>query len=352
VRSPYSLVVWLGGFCAVALSAGCCSVPRGDEIIPPDVPIELNKTTFPEHVIEPPDILQIEALQALPRSPYKIHVLDVLAVAVAGTLPDKPIAGQFLVDSDGMLNLGPPYKSVKIAELTVEEAQKAIETRLMSKDVGLKEPQASVTVLQARAVQQIAGEHLVRADGTVYLGTYGSVRVTGLTLTQARQKIEEHLAAYLSAPQITVDVLAYNSKVLYVIFDGAGVGQQVYRLPVTGNETVLDAISQVNGLGLVSDQNHIWVARPAPKGTCDQVLPVDWCGITQKGQTATNYQLLPGDRVFVKAYRLSTVDTTMARVFSPIERALGITLLGTTTARQIRFFQQFQGTGNGGGGIP
>ena len=39
----------------------------------------------------------------------------------------------------------------------------------------------------------------------------------------------------------------------------------------------------------------------------------------------------------------------MARAFAPLERDLGITLLGTSTARQIRFFNQNNGTGNNGG---
>ena len=29
------------------------------------------------------------------------------------------------------------------------------------------------------------------------------------------------------------------------------------------------------------------------------MLPVDWCGIVQRGNTSTNYQLMPGDRVYV-----------------------------------------------------
>ena len=43
-------------------------------------------------------------------------------------------------------------------------------------------------------------------------------------------------------------MFAYNSKVYYVITEGAGAGDLVARLPITGNETVLDAISQINGL--------------------------------------------------------------------------------------------------------
>lgn len=331
---------------------GCMTnPPRGDRIVPPNVPAELNKVMHPEHLIEPPDILQINAIQAIPKQPYKIQAFDTLSVTILNALMEPQFAGPVVVDADGTIDLTLRFKRVKVVDLTAEQAQKAIEAHLSSKDIGLINPQVAVSVAQTRGAQQIAGEHLVRADGTVYLGTYGSVRVTGLTLSDARKRIEEHLSAFLQAPEITLDVLAYNSKVLYVIFDGAGVGQQVTRLPFTGNETVLDAISQVNGLGPVSDRHRIWVARPAPpNGGCDQVLPVDWDGITTLGRTATNYQLMPGDRVFVKAYRATTVDSAMARIFAPVERIFGITLLGTSTVNQFRFGGQ-QGGGNFGGGF-
>src|SRR5262249_37530188 len=83
-------------------------------------------------------------------------------------------------------------------------------------------------------------EHKVGAAGTVGLGVYGSVKPAGLTLDQARGVVEGYLSAYIKNPKVNVDVYAYNSKFYYIVTDGAGFGQQVYRLPFTGNETVLD----------------------------------------------------------------------------------------------------------------
>ena len=163
----------------------------------------------------------------------------------------------------------------------------------------LKEPQVSLTLAQAAGQQQISGEHLVGPDGTINLGTYGTVYVTGMTLNEAKETIEKHLSKYLDAPLVSVDVFSYNSKVYYVITEGAGQGDNVARFPVTGNETVLDAIAEINGLSRLSSKD-VWIARPAPSGVgCDQVLPVDIEAIMKGGSTATNYQLLPGDRVFI-----------------------------------------------------
>ena len=99
--------------------------------------------------------------------------------------------------------------------------------------------------------------------------------------------------------EVTVDVIAYNSKVFYVITQGAGLGDNVRRVPITGNETVLDALSVINGLSQVSS-TQVCIARPAPSGFgYEQILPVDYEAIVKGGSAATNYQIMPGDRVFI-----------------------------------------------------
>lgn len=187
--------------------------------------------------------------------------------------------------------------------------------------------------------QPIRGQHLVRPDGSISLGIYGSVYVAGMTLDQARDAIAEQVGKRVKdvdARNIVVDVLAYNSKFYYVITDGGGYGEQVIRLPITGNETVLDAISQINGLPAVASKKNIWVARSNPhNGGHDQVLPVDWNSIAQRGSTATNYQIMPGDRVYVRAQKIIRADTALAKFLSPFERIFGITLLGSTTVNSI-----------------
>jgi polysaccharide export outer membrane protein len=187
--------------------------------------------------------------------------------------------------------------------------------------------------------QPIRGQHLVRPDGTIGLGIYGSAYVAGMTLEQARDVVAHEISKRVQdfdARDLSVDVLAYNSKVYYVITDGGGFGEQVYRLPITGHETVLDALAQINGLPPVASKSHIWVARACSAASCGQmILPVDWKGIACDGLPDTNYQIFPGDRVYVKADKMITVDSYLAKVLSPIERLMGTTLLGATTYNSI-----------------
>jgi polysaccharide export outer membrane protein len=199
--------------------------------------------------------------------------------------------------------------------------------------------------------QPIDGQHLVRPDGTISLGIYGSVQVSGLTYDQARERVRKFVAEQAQlredAIQVEVDVIAYNSKNYYVITDGAGYGEQAYKFAITGSETVLDAISNINGLPAVASKRHIWVARRIPNAGCaEQILPVDWCAIVKHGDASTNYQVLPGDRIYVEAEAIFSIDAALAKFLSPIERIFGVTLLGSETVNSIRTNGSTSGSGN------
>jgi protein involved in polysaccharide export with SLBB domain len=185
------------------------------------------------------------------------------------------------------------------------------------------------TLKPLKARQQIQGEHLVRPDGTIGLGIYGSVHVDGLTLDLAKAVIEKQLGKFLVDPRISVDVAAFNSKVYYVICDVAGSGQKVFRLPITGKETVLDAIASVYGLTPVPSTHRMWVARPALKfSESEFTMKVDWEGITKYGRGATNYQLTAGDRVYVMADDGKANDDSRPGQRGSWESQLGATNLG------------------------
>jgi len=296
---------------------------------------ELAKISLPPYVIEPPDILLIDALRVVPKPPFRIQSFDTLQVIVEGTLLEQPINGLYVVEPGGMLDLGPSYGKVMVGGQSLEEAQDAVFRHL--KRV-LREPQVSLTLAQAAGQQQVSGEHLVGPDGTINLGTYGSVYVTGQTLEQAKESIEKQLSKHLDAPLVSVDVFSYNSKVYYVITEGAGSGDNVGRFPITGNETVLDAVAGINGLSRLSSK-AIWIARPAPSGVgCDQVLPVDIVAIMKGGSTATNYQLMPGDRVFIAQDQWIAFGSVINKITEPFERIFGFALLGSSTVQQINRF--------------
>jgi polysaccharide biosynthesis/export protein len=310
---------------------------------PPEPPRELAKVSLPAYRIEPPDVIQIEMLKMVPLPPYRLEVYDVLQVRVVGTLVDQPIDGYYLVENEGTIDLGPAYGTLRVFGMTVPEAKTAILEQLQKI---LNRPDVSVQLARASSMQPVAGTYLVGPDGTINLRQYGTFHVAGRTLTEATEALEKHLSRFFDSPEISLDVVAYNSKVYYIITAGAGLGDNIRRVPVTGNETVLDALSYVGGLSQVSSKD-IWIARPAPGGFgCEQILPIDWEAITQGASTATNYQLMPGDRLFVSEDRMVAANNWLSKVANPIERLLGLTGLGANTVRNLETLGRGRSTSN------
>jgi polysaccharide export outer membrane protein len=142
---------------------------------------------------------------------------------------------------------------------------------------------------------------VVQSDGNIDLGFAGSVYVAGLKLEEVELKIAQHLMARAgsSPPSRPYQASARlvnsgTSKCYYVI----GTVTTQGRFPCTGNETVLDAILTA-GLRSNSLPEKAYLVRPHPAGGADQVLKIDWFGIKDRGDTMTNYQILPGDRLVV-----------------------------------------------------
>ena len=344
----YSLFTRVCGLyvCVLLLFPGCLMhrtaffdpKPAGTPIFR-DVPKETAKSSLPYYFLEPPDIINVEAIHLAPKNPYKLRVFDLVFVDVIGALPDDPISSVFAVEPGGVVQLGSSYGAVKVEGLSVDESQQAITRHLSGTDDNaaggqLINPIVSVKLIRMGDMQQIAGNHTIGSDGYITLGSYGRVYVNGLTLDECRDAIEFHLSKHLEHPQVAVDVHTYNSKAYYVIFQSSGLGERVLKYPHTGNETVLDALANTDGLQQNSSK-RIWVARPVGNSNKPVILPVDWVDITAYGKPDTNYQLLPNDRVFVVEDRFLSLDGTLAKLFAPFERIMGFTLLGASTATRL-----------------
>jgi polysaccharide biosynthesis/export protein len=333
--SPIRLLILTA---AVGL-AGCHAVdfyqPPMQTPVPPamEPPRERSMVSLPAYRVEPPDILQIEVLKLVPLPPYRIEIYDFLQIRVLGTIIDQPIDGMFIVEAEGIVSLGPAYGTVRVSGMTIEEATEAITRKLQEV---LAKPDVSVQLARTAGTQPVSGQYLIAPDGTINLRQYGVLHVSGRTVTEIRLELQKHLSQYFDSPEASVDVVAYNSKVFYVIQQGAGQGDNIRRFAITGNETVLDALSQVNGLSQLSS-THIWIARPAPGGFgCEQILPVDYGAIVQGAVSATNYQIMPGDRVFVAEDNVTAFNSFLAKVTMPIERLFGTTSLGTSSVRSLQ----------------
>lgn len=142
---------------------------------------------------------------------------------------------------------------------------------------------------------RLPGDQPVLPDGTIQLGKYGRPNVAGRTADEIERLVQGLIAAQEKDPgPVTVRIITRASKLFYVLGEVNSPGS----FTLTGHETVLDAIMTAGGLTPQAAHDRIILVRPTPTGSCRIVLPVCYDDIVQHGDTATNYQMMPGDRIF------------------------------------------------------
>ncbi|GAB5404123.1 MAG: hypothetical protein Aurels2KO_23540 [Aureliella sp.] len=143
---------------------------------------------------------------------------------------------------------------------------------------------------------QSAGDQVVMVDGSIDLGKFGRLRVAGLTVEDIEQAVMQRIEAVSNTKeQINVQLLETNGSHIYVL--GAVGSPGTY--PLTGNETVLDAILLAGGLTSSASACDIIFVRPTDECQCRVVQRICYRQITQLGDVTTNFQLQPGDRIVV-----------------------------------------------------
>jgi polysaccharide biosynthesis/export protein len=153
-----------------------------------------------------------------------------------------------------------------------------------------------VTASDLDSPVRIPGDQPILPDGTIALGRYGRPMVAGKSLDEVEAIIRAFVQSQSSSPvSISVRLASRQSKVFYVLGEVNAPG----AFPLTGRETVLDGILAAGGLNERASRRDIVLTRPTRPGECRVVLPVCYREIVQLGDTTTNYQLAPGDRIFV-----------------------------------------------------
>ncbi len=148
---------------------------------------------------------------------------------------------------------------------------------------------------------RVPGDQPVLIDGTINLGKYGRLLVAGKTVDDVEAAVRAHIEAQgkdakeKEVGPITVRIVNRSSKVYYVLGEVNAPGS----FTLNGRETVLDGVLAAGGLTDKASRSNIILARPTPPPSCRIVLPICYREIVQLGDTSTNYQLQPGDRIFV-----------------------------------------------------
>lgn len=207
-----------------------------------------------------------------------------------------------LLAAPGCRGLHKKHEDRKVPQLGVIDPNLPRELKKVSMPRHVVEPPDELIVsIRPESFGIDRSSYTVQADGTIDLDFFGDVYVAGLTLDEIEAKLVGRFTVEAARRNLREPIRASvrltdgrESKRYYVL----GVVNSPASYPLKGNETVLDGIL-LAGLKSWSLPEKAYLVRPHPVDGCDQVFKIDWCGITQRGDTLTNYQLMPGDRIYV-----------------------------------------------------
>ncbi len=195
-------------------------------------------------------------------------------------------------------------------------------------DAALLQPPAGLFILGPgdQLDVEVTGNSASRAtvtvglDGKIYYSLLPGTDVMGLTVDQARARVEEELSKYVNQSKISMSLRTVGSKYVWLV--GRMNRPGIYALP--GPMTLLEALAMAGGTAKapsdatvdLGDLRHSFVMRQG------RVLPVDFARLLQEGDMSQNIYLRPDDFVFIpsaisqEVYVLGSVLTPRTEPFS------------------------------------
>ena len=75
---------------------------------------------------------------------------------------------------------------------------------------------------------EVSGQFVINNEGNIQYEFVGDLNVRGLTKDQVKKLLNEKLSDYIIDPEITVKIVGYNSKIIYVVGEVRPSRQDLY----------------------------------------------------------------------------------------------------------------------------
>ncbi len=177
--------------------------------------------------------------------------------------------------------------------------------------------------IKVRNQPDFTGRFIVNTEGFLQYNWVGDVKAAGLTKEELKSELREKLKKFVKYPDVSVIILDYNSKFVYVLGSVAKPG----KYPMKGDVlTLRDAVVMA---GLPTDKaamRRTKIIRETENGP--KSIKVNLKKLLMKGDLTLNYDLLPGDIVVVPMSRYHKTMDVVNKALTPLFQALAVYEIG------------------------
>lgn len=187
---------------------------------------------------------------------------------------------------------------VAFSALNLEDNLKALDEQLPEYRIGTgdelkidvyKQPDLSS---KSMSISQFAGQ-VVDELGEISFPLLKKVKASGLTRTEISRLIEEKLRSFVKEPDVTVEIVKYNSKFFYITGGSTSNG----KYPISPTTNLLEAVSRISVAASGSSNdlivNTIYMKRD------ETVIPITVSDISRSKRNYSKIYLKDGDIFFI-----------------------------------------------------
>jgi len=168
-----------------------------------------------------------------------------------------------------------------------------------------------VLLINVRMHEDISGEYVVSPEGTIFISLLGEIRVLGLVKEEIAEILKERLSEYIIDIELSVAIVGYRSKFVYVLGEVYFPG----KIPMRGN--IISLRDAIVDAGLPTDDAAGWrstIIRPSDTKPIAKHVSVN--GLLYHGALKYDYYLQPNDVVYIPMTLSKTFNKYLGQIFS------------------------------------
>ncbi len=191
-------------------------------------------------------------------------------------------------------------------------------------------------MVASKRVRELDGHReTISPDGKINLPLLGSVFVAGRTVDDIAAEVEQMAKDYYEDADVTMRVVGFRSKKIYVFGEVGVPGPYTYD----GANTVLETLASAQPTRL-SDPSRVQVLRPNKNKQLIRRMTINLDKMVKEGNTELDAVLEEGDILYVPPNALAAIGLALQQVLLPFSPA--VTLVQNpvdidTTARSTTY---------------